>query len=580
MCANCDKAVAESFCFPCGDGYCLDCFKSLHRKGKKQAHPETSIPRCHACLYQAASRRLVGANKTKRKSLHSRKSKNRPKTQFCDSCYGHKRVTELREAEEKDKRPPPIAEWMIQPCAECEERSCRWKCTDCDDFYCTKCFSHVHARGNRATHSYTMLSYYTVEMERARMNSVRERKFALQEKERLRIEKDNKDRAVEKISLWGQSRWRGIKGREYGLPYLKKGRAEMRRMYRVKKTDDILRKKIVYKMQDAIGAAKILESDTPRTVARKKRACLHDPKANITHRLQAAVVFELPKWMEGKILPGTAICRLGESECETSVDLSSLLKRGDRIRVGMGIFTIPTEGGFREPDIDLDNMDSTFNGGDVDPDTGLVKADPPRMNHMFIPLGRAWPTPTQEDLKMYKLNSRRPGSDQPATSALGKAWGKVQYMVSDESAPKQLYVAAKAGSQSVIAKVSTKIGSTTGGPYVKKMGIFWTKTALMNASRAVIPTITIPALELDRRLWKETMDDDTGNAFYTNKLTSVVTWEKPFSMMNMYERREFKAKEAEEQARLDEIKAQKANAEMKKKEREIAKKAQQRRKRR
>jgi hypothetical protein len=105
-------------------------------------------------------------------------------------------------------------------------------------------------------------------------------------------------------------------------------------------------------------------------------------------------------------------------------------------------------------------------------------------------------------------------------------------------------------------------------------------TALMNASRAVIPTITIPALELDRRLWKETMDDDTGNAFYTNKLTSVVTWEKPFSMMNMYERREFKAKEAEEQARLDEIKAQKANAEMKKKEREIAKKAQQRRKRR
>ena len=122
MCANCDRAVAESFCFPCGDGYCVDCFQSLHRKGKKKEHPETSIPRCHVCLYQAASRRLVGANKTKRTSIHAKKPKNAPKTQFCDSCYGHKHVTDLREAEEKGKQPPPTAEWVVQRCCECEER--------------------------------------------------------------------------------------------------------------------------------------------------------------------------------------------------------------------------------------------------------------------------------------------------------------------------------------------------------------------------------------------------------------------------------------------------------------------------
>jgi hypothetical protein len=91
MCANCDKAVAEAFCFPCGDGYCIDCFKSLHRKGRKKEHPQTDIPRCHACLYQAACRRLPDANKTKRISIHAKKPKNAPKTQFCDSCYDHRR---------------------------------------------------------------------------------------------------------------------------------------------------------------------------------------------------------------------------------------------------------------------------------------------------------------------------------------------------------------------------------------------------------------------------------------------------------------------------------------------------------
>ena len=577
LCANCDKAVAESFCFPCGDGYCVDCFKSLHRKGKKASHPQTSIPRCHACLYQAASRRLVGANKKRLKSMHAKQQKNAPKTQFCDSCYDHRRHTELREAEEKGKTPPALAEWIVQPCAECEERSCRWKCTDCDDFYCTKCFSHVHARGNRATHRYTMLSYYTVEMERARMNTLRERIAKEAREIRLALEKQQKEEATNMIAIWGQARFRGWKGREYGLPFLKRGRAEMRRMYRVKKAEDRIRATIPYKLKYFIGAAPILESDDAATVARKKRAFLYDPKANVKHRLQRAVVFKLPKWMIGKELPGTVICRKGEPEAECSVDLTSHLKRGDRIRIGMGIFKIPTEGGFRRPDPDLDNMATIPNGGDVDPDTGLVKDAPPRFNHLFLPMDRPWAIPNEEQIKVYKISSRRPR--EPATTKIGKAWDAVSFLFSDESVPKQMAVGAKAGIQGVIAKVTTKIGKTTGG-YPEKMGDFWTQAALLNASRAVIPGKTIPPLELDKRLWATTMDESSGNPYYTNRLTKTVTWEKPFSMMDMYEKREFQAKEAEERARLDEVAASKANAEMKKKEREIAKKAKEKRKRR
>ena len=199
------------------------------------------------------------------------------------------------------------------------------------------------------------------------------------------------------------------------------------------------------------------------------------------------------------------------------------------------------------------------------------------MNHMFIPLGRPWATPTLEELKVYKLTTRRPS--EPATTKLGKAFENVAFLISDESMPKQLYVAAKGGMQGVIAKVTTKIGKTTGG-YVKKMGDYWTQTALVNESRALLPAITVPALEMDKRLWVITMDETSGNPYYTNRLTKEVKWEKPFSMMDMLERREFNAREAEEQARLDEIKASKANAEMKKKEREMAKKAQQKRKKR
>ena len=577
MCANCDKAVAESFCFPCGDGYCVDCFKSLHRKGKKQHHPQTSIPRCHACLYQAASRRLVGANKSKRKSIHAKEPKNAPKTQFCDSCYDHRRHTELREAEENRQKPPPNAEWIVQPCAECETRSCRWKCLDCDDFYCTKCFSHVHARGNRASHKYTMLSYYTIEMERARMNGIRERKQKEAERIRLAQEKLAKDTAGYRMAIWGQARFRGNKGREYGLPFLKKGRAELRRMYRVKKADDVIRKKVNYKLKNFIGASPILESDDAATVARKKRAFLHDPKANIKHRLKQAVIFEMPKWMIGKELPGLVYCRKAESEAETTVDLSTKLKRGDRIRVGMGIFTIPVEGGFRSPDPDLDNMDSIHNGGDVDPDTGLVKAEPPRFNHLFLPLGRPWPLENDDSLKIYKISSALP--KEPATDALGKAWESIQFMISDESTPKQLFVSSKALIQKGIGNVCTKIGNTTGG-YVAKMGDFWSTSALMNASRSVISEISINSLERDKRLWLTTMDESTGKEYFTNRLTKEVTWEKPFSMLDLYEKREFRAKEAEEKARVDEIAAQKRNAELKKKEREMIKKAKEKRKRR
>ena len=57
----------------------------------------------------------------------------------------------------------------------------------------------------------------------------------------------------------------------------------------------------------------------------------------------------------------------------------------------------------------------------------------------------------------------------------------------------------------------------------------------MNASRSVIPEVSINALEKDKRLWLTTIDESTGKEYFTNRLTNEVTWEKPFSMLDMYE---------------------------------------------
>ena len=562
--------MAESFCFPCGDGYCNDCFGTLHRKGKKRYHAQTEIPRCHICKYQAATRRFKGALIAPRKTIHSKgKKEKEPKYQFCDSCYEHRRNVVLHECKSAipRRKPPPAADWVVQPCAECEQRACRWKCLDCDDFYCTRCFSHVHARGARASHKYTMLSYYTVEMEAQRMRQLRERrqkKLAEMREKEMKMRSSN---AREKVARWGQARFRGNKGREYGIPFLKAGRAEMRRMYRVTKADDKIRATVKYKLKDLIGASPILESDDLETRARKERAFMHDPKANIQHRLAEAVVFKIPPHLVGKKLPGNILAREGEIETETTVDLRDYLKRGDRIRVDYGIFTIPIEGGFRAPIDGYDDLE------DIDPDTHLVKDDPPRFTSMFLPLDRPWPWPTEDStaMEIFKLKPLRPKD--PAVTKIGKAMEAVSHFFSDKSLTNQLRLAGKGHVERIAGNAMDGLAKKTGWKYGKKASECLRMYSRYNMQRAVVTRRTIDPWVLEKRKWSATFDESEGREYFTNRETNEVTWKKPECLMNIEELKVFRAEQAAEKAREDEIAAQKADMEWKKKQREMAKSA-------
>ena len=89
--------------------------------------------------------------------------------------------------------------------------------------------------------------------------------------------------------------------------------------------------------------------------------------------------------------------------------------------------------------------------------------------------------------------------------------------------------------------------------------------------RSVVPRRTIDPRILERRRWSATFDDNEGREYFTNRETEEVTWKKPECMMSVGELKVFRAENAAEKAREDEIAAQKADMEWKKKQRDMAK---------
>ena len=76
-------------------------------------HHRDEIPICSFCDYQAC---------TRFDKFHK---------QWCDSCYEHV----------YEDTATKTFTWNVLPCAECGERACKWRCVECEDVYCTKCFA-------------------------------------------------------------------------------------------------------------------------------------------------------------------------------------------------------------------------------------------------------------------------------------------------------------------------------------------------------------------------------------------------------------------------------------------------------
>ena len=503
-CASCKRKVATVLCDPCGDAYCDDCFKSLHSKGNKSKHHKDAIPMCSFCDYQACTRF------------------DRFHKQWCDSCYEH--VYE-------DTAQAKTFTWNILPCSECEERACKWRCLECDDCYCTKCFGKVHRTGNRALHRNVPLAYYTVKMENQKLAMEREakRKIAAAEAAK-RMAVDDKMK-LEFIARKLQAIWRGRKGRADGKKYLKQERKKMRVLYKKTKEDNKTRKTMSYGLKSLIGVEEILETDDAETRARKERSLLRDPNKAMKHFQEHAFEFQI-KGEEGKLLPFKVNCYHLEVEFETLGDLRDHLKPGDYIRIGYADHTI--------------NMDT----------------EERNYTHQFMCLDRPWANADLLDANIYKM---RPPARKIGLSA------EIGSLAADATKGIRGVLAETRGS--LIKRVSKKIGGANKmfkSKLLDKAANYYDAVSQREMSKSLQEERTPGAFEKERRYWTENYDE-WGTPSWYNRITDETVSEKPECLLNKEEMKEFKAKEAIRIAKEEELKAQKRELEWKKKQRAKAK---------
>lgn len=115
-----------------------DCFEGIHLKGHKRQHVGKPIRMCPECGYQMA---------TKACRACFLRGNGEQITHYCDTCYWN-----IHEAGEGFMRHK--FDNIVMNCAECERYAARWRCLDCDELFCTKCFGHTHSRGKRIRHRY------------------------------------------------------------------------------------------------------------------------------------------------------------------------------------------------------------------------------------------------------------------------------------------------------------------------------------------------------------------------------------------------------------------------------------------
>jgi len=254
MCVNCNMEIVDLVCQSCDDAYCSSCFNSLHTKGTRKNHKPLNINVCMECDYQLATKTCETCTAQQHKACN-----------YCDVC--HKNVHRF-EGDGKTKK--HNWSWKVQPCVECKDFAARWRCEECQDVYCTACFSKVHKRGSRVNHKCEPLSYYTPTIHDHYEREIRE-KFR-----RARKAGDEHEMAMERQRKEFQSarlvqrRFRGFRARKFGRAFLKEERKKVRDKWKQRKKDNLVRVTKKYQALEPLGLAKRLDSDSMEEAVLKR----------------------------------------------------------------------------------------------------------------------------------------------------------------------------------------------------------------------------------------------------------------------------------------------------------------------
>lgn len=212
-------------------------------------------------------------------------------------------------------------EWLVEKCVQCEDWATKWRCDQCEDHYCTRCFRDMHRKGRLAYHTCVNLPYYTHELHRRYLLGVARREEAARmEKVEAFMAAKQREKEIWAIGLL-QRIWRGRTVRLETKRLMKTKRRQAARNYKQRKKDDQERKKVTYKLANAFGLATTLKSDG--TYERDMRG--------------VPVLKRPPK---GYLVPGNVTAVKTKKELKTSVDLRKHLAPQARVRMGRFLFVV------------------------------------------------------------------------------------------------------------------------------------------------------------------------------------------------------------------------------------------------
>ena len=400
-CGICEEKDAEVNCDQCEDSMCKTCFATMHCKGKRQEHTWSPIPHCSLCKYQCATKSCMTCSlrKPKKGSLMALVEGDRG--MLCDTCYTYvhdgcnstsaivtKKIgtenhygdnckdayliqLDMNQRLDTDHRYSAL----VQFCEECQWRAADFRCSDCDQVYCSKCLSGYHSIGGPfSSHSAEKLPYYTPDMhkkfEKAIFAQRLQRRIEKVTQQYAKAALKNKIKCCIKIQSWWRMMMVGIPARKF----LKDERLKVRRMYKIRRIENAAhRDKLSYKIRDVFGLAPQLQSDTIEEQTLKRHSIFRrekiqhfihqncddwgflqqkslglDPPIEATQKgiPRKGFNFGTPEELKeqanygGYRLPCRVNMKMGDNQHDIDRDLTKYLKVGMFVRIGTAFFGV------------------------------------------------------------------------------------------------------------------------------------------------------------------------------------------------------------------------------------------------
>jgi len=216
---------------------------------------------------------------------------------------------------------------LVKQCDECNERAVKWRCKDCEDDFCSKCFKQFHRRGNRRSHGYHSLPYLSTELHKREIKLAAEIAANDAQEKMLLYQKQQAFEKQVFVAVKLQSIWRGKQDRVIVNKLLKQDRLKQRAYWRQNKADDKERGKLTTKLKSILGNAPVFETDDELVKKEKRQGWKGTVWGKAAVKIGAIVPY-------GEELPGMVVIYANTNlNIDTTADWSELVHVHDYIRI-------------------------------------------------------------------------------------------------------------------------------------------------------------------------------------------------------------------------------------------------------